>query len=436
MLSDSLKLKIKSFTQKPSNSKYKPIFMKRLGNIDYRIKYAKMVKNYLEKINKDQCLTHIGIDQYKINKKIILSRRIGSNSKFGVVYESKGTNNFDKLLKFASKIMKKTNNNNNEIEISKIVSELALENKNPHFPINYKKLECNLQQDLEVYPEIARKDPYYIFLSELADGDLKNFTRKFYDNYELMNNALSQILIAILSFHCTGFYHDDCHAGNFLYHEINPGGYFHYKIKKYDENGYYDIYIENKGYLWLISDYGLSDKISLEEDDDICYPIDTEYQFFSDYHLIIRYFLNKKDIYNYIYYPTKNKASRSQIKKFIGKINNDLPIAKNTNKLVKNIIKVKKNIDTGPEIDISEIDNFTTEIYFFENLIKSKLFITDLPVGSKVINSKPYIISFKNLCNQEKLDKISSRENKSYSSYKKTSFKFKDAIEISSLISK
>ncbi len=46
-------------------------------------------------------------------------------------------------------------------------------------------------------------------------------------------------------------YHHDCHYGNFLYHLIEPGGYFHYNIYGTD------YYIENLGYLWVIWDYGL-----------------------------------------------------------------------------------------------------------------------------------------------------------------------------------
>ena len=46
-------------------------------------------------------------------------------------------------------------------------------------------------------------------------------------------------------------FHNDAHAGNFLYHRIKPGGYFHYNI--YGQ----DFYLENIGYLWVIWDFGL-----------------------------------------------------------------------------------------------------------------------------------------------------------------------------------
>ena len=59
--------------------------------------------------------------------------------------------------------------------------------------------------------------------------------------------------IAIL--HSLGINHNDCHAGNFLYHKIKPGGCFHYKI-----NGV-DFYIKNLGYLWVIWDFGIVTKL-------------------------------------------------------------------------------------------------------------------------------------------------------------------------------
>ena len=45
--------------------------------------------------------------------------------------------------------------------------------------------------------------------------------------------------------------HCDTHGGNFLYHKIKPGGYFHYNL--YGK----DYYLENIGFLWVIWDFGL-----------------------------------------------------------------------------------------------------------------------------------------------------------------------------------
>ena len=44
----------------------------------------------------------------------------------------------------------------------------------------------------------------------------------------------------------------DCHPGNFLYHKIKAGGYFHYNFFGVD------YYLENVGFLWVIWDFDLS----------------------------------------------------------------------------------------------------------------------------------------------------------------------------------
>jgi hypothetical protein len=46
-------------------------------------------------------------------------------------------------------------------------------------------------------------------------------------------------------------FHNDAHAGNFLYHKIKSDGYFHYNI--YGK----DYYLKNIGFLWVIWDFGL-----------------------------------------------------------------------------------------------------------------------------------------------------------------------------------
>jgi phosphatidate cytidylyltransferase len=62
----------------------------------------------------------------------------------------------------------------------------------------------------------------------------------------------------------TNLIHNDCHTGNFLFHKIKPGGYFHYNIFGID------YYLENLGYLWVIWDFGLTEFYNLK-------PINTDY---------------------------------------------------------------------------------------------------------------------------------------------------------------
>jgi hypothetical protein len=87
-------------------------------------------------------------------------------------------------------------------------------------------------------------------MNELANGDAEMFVYQNYNNAKKINNAITQILISIYSFHCEGYLHNDSHWGNFLYHKIKPGGYIKYII-----NGK-ELYLENIGYLWVIWDFG------------------------------------------------------------------------------------------------------------------------------------------------------------------------------------
>jgi len=152
----------------------------------------------------------------------------------------------------------------NEIEIllSKKLSDFTLKNRTPHFLLVYKAFKCNNNSYNKKLPLIIRDNNYYITINELADGNLKDFLININDPI-LILNAYQQILISILSFHYFSgkIYHRDCHYKNFLFHKIDKGGFFHYKIFNKD------IYIENLGYIWMIWDFGLA-KIKEEDKKD------------------------------------------------------------------------------------------------------------------------------------------------------------------------
>ena len=85
-------------------------------------------------------------------------------------------------------------------------------------------------------------------------------------NSELINrgqtilNCFCQCLIAALMFNTyTDHLHNDTHLGNFLYHTVDKGGYFHYKYKNKD------YYLENLGYIMVIWDFGLAKPFSDKE---------------------------------------------------------------------------------------------------------------------------------------------------------------------------
>jgi hypothetical protein len=139
----------------------------------------------------------------------------------------------------------------------------------------------------------------------------------------------------------TNSIHNDCHSGNFLFHKIKPGGYFHYNIFGID------YYLENLGYLWVIWDFGLTEFYNLK-------PINTDYL-----RIIISILYDKK-----YYSNTEFEIIFNLIDKIINKYN--------------------KIVDTN------KIKDINIEILQFL-LLNTSSFITEKP--SNIINKKPYIIT-------------------------------------------
>ena len=203
----------------------------------------------------DNDFIEIGNDDNKKNR-IILDKKIGNISKYGVVFLSHFKHANGKISIFTTKIVDSSKNYNNiEANVLQRLTELNVKQKIcPNFPICYGVLRCN--NPFKETNKLPLNHLYYKKLlfsfNELADNDLatlvnsRNFTSK------IILNALTQIFMAIMYFNkYIQAFHRDSHAGNFLYHKIKPGGYFHYNI-----NGT-DYYIENIGYLWVIWDFGL-----------------------------------------------------------------------------------------------------------------------------------------------------------------------------------
>jgi len=225
-------------------------------------KYYQRIKNYnkfykrFNKIKENQCLTFgkKNKDYYEYyinNNKIFLKENIGAKSKYGLIFLT--STNFSKNIAYATKIMVEDEYNHTELILSKKLSDITFNDLNPHFLLVYKYFICNNKDKDNKLPLLIRNYNYYISINELADGNLKDFLIST-NNPELILNTYQQILLSILSFHyhTGGVYHRDCHYKNFLYHKIKKGGYFHYKIFNKD------IYIENKGYIWMIWDFGLA----------------------------------------------------------------------------------------------------------------------------------------------------------------------------------
>jgi len=104
--------------------------------------YSEINKNNKNNINENLKTTN---DCHFLN----IEKQIGSDSVAGIVYLSK-INNITCALKIMPIISNESvNNNENEIRIAKLVSDLVIQNKSIHFPIVYGSYNC----DDIVYPK-------------------------------------------------------------------------------------------------------------------------------------------------------------------------------------------------------------------------------------------------------------------------------------------
>lgn len=316
-----------------------------IGNYYNRIINYKKANKNLNKIYKYQCLIpekkNNNIIHYSINKhQLILIKKIGRKSRYGIIYLTINNNN---NFKFAIKLTPSDFYNDNEIKISEFLSNIALKDINPHFLLIYKSLICNNKNN-ELYtylPKLIRTPTYNISINELVSGTLKDLLLSKIANHDLLLNAIQQILISILSFHhfTNGMYHNDCHYKNFLFQRINPGGYFHYKI--FDQ----DIYIKNYGFIWMIWDFGL---VKAEPQN--------KNKRLEDYMKITAILYNELDFFKYY-------NLRSLLMHILKYINNYIEIFGNSDK------------------------------NFFEELFKiNGLYDMVIPKGTTIINNKTYII--------------------------------------------
>lgn len=358
-------------------------FLNRISSIENRIKYYEMLSSELssiEEVEDIKVLKENGKDSVLIvSNKIILQKRIGSESKTGIVYYSHLDDTLNKLFKFATKIMPFDDSNMNEIEILEELTMNVVGKTTPHFPIMYKYLVWDIEGIL--YKKIKKSVPKLIskaitknekllfICNEIADGDFKSFRKDNYlnvNNKQLIKNAFSQMIMSIFSLYThMDLYHNDAHGGNFLFHKIKAGGYFHY----YSESLDLHFYIENIGFLWFIWDFEYVSTFKKEiknakknkdetitMHDDIVrifeYALTPSFSGETNYPFSTSLYASLDDIYQYAYDEgNKLMLKRDEMTEYMNKIIN--------------------------------------------MLIKKKYIITDTPTNASanIINDKPYIIS-------------------------------------------
>ena len=326
-----------------------------LGN---RIKYAKEIKNGFQKIVKsnDKLYNHNinpkdlkinSLNNYKLNNDIHLFKKIGTDSVYGSIYNTKYKIN-DKYYNICGKIMCSTKGNIEETKLLKTVTEFTFNKTTPHFPILYYNGSITKNHELknmnsQLPQAVGNCNKFIISFNEIFSGDLKTFMNecKHKNNKNILINSLEQIFISILTFHIKiGKSHNDCHWGNFLYHKIKPGGYIHYNIFNKD------IYLENMGYLWIIWDFGLTSKLN-------------NYNRYKDYNRILNAFISNSTF---------------------GGWNDNLKIRINRVHRIKN--------------DIINIINGNNENNLFDILFSYHTEVYTKPPDSEIINlNNPYILN-------------------------------------------
>jgi hypothetical protein len=240
------------------------VMRKYLSMISPCIVTSNLTSNMLALVKKDKAVFH---------DKIYFNKQIGTESAYGVAYLNTGVDEGSRLV-FSTKIT--TDDNKNEMDLLKKMSHAVQTHVTPNFPIIYKILHCKHVKekkhqsyiDIRGINDIIQKNRYYVVLNELASGDLFNFLEKHNHSEIEYESVIFQAFIAMRTFHIqTNHIHNDAHFGNFLYHKIQKGGYWHYRYNKTD------IYVPNTGYLLVVWDPGLARKIEPN----------TEYMPYTDY---------------------------------------------------------------------------------------------------------------------------------------------------------
>jgi hypothetical protein len=380
----------------------------RMSNIEYRIKYYKILHKYIESRTKynDNCLRlykYLNSKPiYRIGNRIILDKQIGSDSKYGSVFLShyRLTNKkFGKLFTFATKISDGLNSNNiKEYKVLKDLTNCVIKEECPHFPMSFGKLECTKQniRDLhtiyssDISPSfikqnsssfisllsnlpknIHNKNNLLITLNELAENDHDYFITLYYRDDKIIWNSLVQVILSLMFFHkYINAYHRDSHNGNFLYHKTKPGGYYHYNL--YGK----DFYLENIGFLWVIWDFGLIQPFSNSKlINNNKYGIgDNNTLLIIDYMKIIKTGYRHKEIDGYI---SNKYMFSSDIKTFINILYDEL---------LKQEYISSTNIKQFPALD-------KDLIRILVNYGPNNTFKTEIGSNDFIINAnKPYII--------------------------------------------
>jgi serine/threonine protein kinase len=246
-----------------------------------RIKQFHYLENKLSLLEYDDCLETKnftdGTSGYTIRNIINLKKRIGTKSKYGIIYLT-AIPSLKNTYPIATKVMPYNMSNIYEISIMSFITKYILLKKiSRHFLMIYGGCMCS--------KHIADKLKL-ISINELADGDLKMLMdiKDVVGNSELMFNIFIQTFISAATFHnLVGYVHRDAHYGNFLYQTNSEKGYYHYIF-----NGK-DYYLKSCAYNITIYDFGFARELNSYKNN----TINGKIYIYKDYVKIINAFIKK-----------------------------------------------------------------------------------------------------------------------------------------------
>lgn len=238
------------------------------NTLDNRVKYLNYIQNNLKSIKENDCLEPGKLtDTFTVKNILNLEKLFSSKGTNSIIYKTSISKVFGNFP-IATKVMKITEDNMNEIKIMEMVRDkIIIPKRSKHFPIMYKAIKCdkNISENHKL-----------LSINELANGDLGGLIPNILEDTKLFFNIFAQTLIAIGSFHIlTNHLHKDVHGGNFLWHNNNEKGYYEYVY-----NGK-SFYVKACNYNIMIYDYSYATEITSKKEQ------------ISDYSEIIPTFLNE-----------------------------------------------------------------------------------------------------------------------------------------------
>ena len=203
---------------------------------------------------------------HKNKNKIVLTDNKLGHGTYSQVSILEGFQNSISIYKIACKLMLYYKFNINELLYYLLLKQELLVSFNPHYPLMYAYLYCDnkdLNTDLPLIIS-STKTPYFMLLTELADGTLLDIIKSDISNemyLPRLYNAIEQIILSLCFFNKLGHLHSDTtNSANFLYKKIElKNNYFRYEVVI--NNISTKIIVKNMGFLWILSDFGNSTPI-------------------------------------------------------------------------------------------------------------------------------------------------------------------------------